>query len=306
MLDQWKTFLLTNQNAIIEAYSDAFLPRLAGLILYHVHHSESFYEIDQREFNESATQSDEESSLRSVSTHRHGEMNFYFYTRRLVNPLDLVSSWFKLHQFEEHLGKGDWNLPCTWNDLVLDWVQMNRDFEVMDTILDPIVPPALLKAFAKDFVLNKTLPHENLWYHLCLNDSDNGRFAEFIMLMETSVLEKIARFTIGALDEAYPWFYRSHKTAVEKQAYQMQIRAAKMKEHEMNTRALAMKLLPEFHKRLRANFDIIVPQLRFAKDLDIWPILLQTLKTFSPQEQAAILFVSNCSKGIREELIRAV
>jgi hypothetical protein len=304
MLAQWKETLESNESLIIEAYSEVMFPRLAGFILYHVHHSDSYLEVDDISLQEYFPVGDESMSLRSISAHRHGHMRVYYYQGCQVDLADMVSTWWELYQFESHTGRGDWNLPCTWQDIVEEWVQSKRDFEVLGSILEGCVEPGIVEAFAQEWKSDPWPDSKNLWEYVYLTECDDSQLTYLVWHLEDHLLAKAASCVLWELEERYAWFYRSHKAMMLKKMRDEAERLRQFEEQQKINRQLAMKVLPEFHKRLSRNYGLIVPQLRFAKDLEIWPQLRQTLETFSPPERCAIIFVSQCSNSVRAEFAK--
>lgn len=299
MQHQWETFLADNKGMIFEKYIEAILPKLAGVLLYHFYSSDSFAEYSS--FCDEEAQSAE--SFRSVTSYYHHEQFTLYYVKKNLSEESTLDEWLSLHHFVEHNGEGDWNLPNTWNDTLLEWLSELRDYRALGEILDSLVDPSI-----KEFFHRLNRPHDNndknIWQQVYLNDLDEAELSFFMSELELSVLpEFISKLTFKTLKDSYSWFYLSYRSAMEKK------NLANMRDHTAReklrdeTLKNGMKLIPEFRRRLATQCGLIVPQLRFAKDIEFWPHLKMILETFSSKERTAIIFASDCSLSVKQDYL---
>lgn len=298
MLMQWKSFLKKHHKVIIDEYRKNMLPKLAGVILYHAYHSESYEQVDE------AGLSEEIHGVRSISSYTHKDMSVFYYARRLIGRQQGLSSWFNLYQFETHTR--EWQHPCTWEQFFQDWIETHRDFVLLGMIIDRLIEPTISDWFEHNFQCDTWKEGQNRWHNAYLREWDDSHMTYLVWNLDQSLYGGTEDYTLGVLEQEYGWFYHAHRAKMDRQAHENELARKKIREQHEHNRRLAMQLLQEFHRRLRKNCRLIVPQLQFAKDLEIWPYLKETLGTFLPSERAAIISVSPCSNSIKREYCDAL
>lgn len=296
-LEQWCSFLENNELTLRNAVVATIFPLLAGRILYLVHHYKSFRLVEPSSYNWNT--SDDDRTVRSVTTYRHGEMATLFFDQKNISSSDFVSQWLELYQFDFQFLDGDWNQPCSWSTIIEDWLRTKTHGACIATTLENTISPVLLTALRQETTME--VDHENFWQSFLSNEPDGGCLSDLLFQSSDDLLEKAKTYTIAELSENFFWFYTAHKAQMDQERRKEERRQKALEERHQHYRVLAATLIPLFKQRLEKTYGVAVTRLRFAKDLHIWPMLWETLKTFSLQERRAILFVSDCSHSVREK-----
>ncbi|MBF0205286.1 MAG: hypothetical protein HQK53_00205 [Oligoflexia bacterium] len=324
-IDQWKFFLKTNHQYILDQCIKHIAPPIAGEIIYHIIHSQSWIddlELEQRNevstipyyINSEGITSSGKVVRKVTRFYRNKEVEFYYVLKNWSED-DRLESFFECYQFCQKCGFGDWNIPDTWGDLFSVWFRENDPLVKLDEYFY-----AHLKFDLYNFFKHQCFPGEiqglsqresswdnyhydykNLWEYVCYNDIDDGTLCFYLDDLKEDLLDYFKNFSIKDLTSLYILNYKQHSKLIEEQAKAAKLKRDIQQKKYEEMMELGNSLIPEFKRKLKDRFDLcLMKEIRFAKDQPHWNELKSILDTFKPREQRAIIAISNCSNKIKE------
>lgn len=303
MLERWKSFLDENKSYITQQYLEVVLPQIFGIMLYHFFHSKSYSETEQFDYDNAINAED----FKSITTYYHHEPITFYYAQQSLTMDTKLTDWLQLTQFETHDDLDDGNISNSWGDKLREWLTTKCTVSVLTDILEKTVNQDIKSFFLEECRrADKHFNDEqrNVWQEIYHLEIDRGELVYLAWHIEAAVFESFQDMTVKEAHDSYLWFYHRYKASVEKAKREQALQQQKRQQQQEIARHKGMQLLPEFRRRLIVDYGLIVPNVRFYKNIEIWSQLKDTLDTFSVVERAAIIFVSDCSNSVRMDYLR--
>lgn len=143
----WKNFIDQSRQTMLSNLEKQIFPCLAGEILYKIIHCQhweatSFYECENEirsiPYWTNGIGISQGKVLKLITTYnrKFSESFEHYYLKIELQKENSLNDFFNLYQFYEHTGRGDWNLPCTWEDIFESMFKNYNPCECLKDFLD--------------------------------------------------------------------------------------------------------------------------------------------------------------------------
>ena len=286
-VDAWQLFLQENKNSIKEMIKTQLLRKLAAYLVYNlksidswrkVYEEECYEDLEKVDFWVNGIGKSDEKLFKHVSTfgRNYRDCFDHYFLKETISDHSSFSDIFDFYQFLEHNGRGDWNFPCTWEDIIEEKAHQEKPSNVAASFFD-IHCPKQVKSFFIQELAGELVEEESLWTQIYSHEPDDGIYHIFIYDIIMEIIDDLKDLTIADLKNHYPLECRRFQLKAENEKLLEQERVKKEHQRREELRIRGKSLVIELRKRALKSGLILPHNLYFGKNLSYWPQLKNIL-----------------------------